>query len=354
MLTEEEVKRIFEESLVTKGQVTVVDIQAMRMVFESQKLDISMLQQYIQNNFEYILRCSVGGARVVDELMKIGNMDDFVKSYLNDNFERFSLFVSKQFVFDNLSTFIEKNKELLNEYLKTNKNDYIKYLLIDGMFNENIKELGVLNELVVMIVDEVLEYEQKDYVDIEKLKSGSYSHVIQIGSKVIKLGAKRETYQIPNTSVLLQPLIRKDLSSLTSFNGTIEVMEKVETRTYFSDEELYQVYKRARDKGVVIADLKVNNIGILLKDNVLHWSKAISDDMSVRGISGNNEEILKAGEMVLLDSDHIYVLEDYMEEIKKRPVLRVNEFEQRYLLEQQKNSQEEVNMLDEGNTVKSR
>lgn len=354
-----EIKEYLEENFEREDVIEPFVIFMVKDTFERNNLEIGILRQYLQDNFEYILEHSKEVYEVIEEILKLDGMKEFIKNYLSDNFEKFVSFVPKEIIFESPSLYCKKNKIKLNAFLKNNKDDYVKYLLTSGILNLSDSESEKINEIVVMIVEEILEHEKKDYIDIERLKPGGYSNVIRIGSKVIKVGGKRETYQIPNTSILLQPLIRKDLSSISSFNGTIEVLENVETKVHFSDKQLEQIYKKARDEGVVLLDLKLDNIGILLKDNILHWDKSISNDMSTRGINGGVREVLKTGDIVLLDSDYIYTVDDYFERLRQNPLKSINEYEKRYMFEQQHSSligdsNEKVNLSNESKTSKTR
>lgn len=318
MLSQEEVKKVFYENMYEENQIFPENIWAFKHSLEERDLGMNLTCQFIQNNFDYILKCSIDLPKVIEEILKINGMDKFVRNYLNDNFQSFINVVPKEFVFKDISRYVEKNRDKLNEYLTENKEDYVQFILTNGIHNMNEKETTSINGIVVMIVDEILEHENKSYVDIVKLKSGAYSDVIEIGSKVIKVGGERATYQMPNTSLLLQPLIRVNLSDISTVSGTIEVMEKVETKSYFSEDQLRKFFKKAKEEGVAFGDLKPNNVGILLKDNTLHWSKAISTDMSTRGIIGENKDVLQAGDIVLLDSDYVYTQDKYLEEKAKR------------------------------------
>lgn len=348
MTIQDEIKKFFDECVCVYGdnQIFPETIFLFRTSVEDQHLEMGVICQFLQNNFDYILKCSVDLVGVINELVKISGMDEFIKNYLNDNFSSFVDFVPKDLIFKDISRYLEKNQDMLNEFLTRYKKEYVKSILMNGMYYLSEKETESINDVVVMIVDEILEHENQRYVDIKKLKSGSYSEVVQIGSKIVKVGGRRNSYEIPNTSVLLQPLIRINLSDISTAPGTIEVVERVETKENVSSEDLYQIYKRARDEGVVLVDLKADNVGVLLKDNVLHFSKSISSDVSTRGIVGENREVLKAGEMVLLDSDHIYSETEYLKRMELRNLKEKSEFEKRYIFEKSHQDSLEVEFDD--------
>lgn len=89
-------------------------------------------------------------------------------------------------------------------------------------------------------------------------------------------------------------------------------MENVSTNFSLSKEELYQFYVSLREKGIVFVDIKPQNLGILLKDNKIYWNKNLSLDNENRGIyHTTQEEPLKKGSIVILDTDYLYTEEDY-------------------------------------------
>lgn len=198
----------------------------------------------------------------------------------------------------------DKNRESLNQFLTKNKREYVEFLLGNKILKD-AKNYDDVIDVTLKLVDEVLEHENLSYTDIKRLNSGGYSDVILSGSKVLKVGAKRGTYYVPNNEYLLKPYIRVNLEDISDVPGTIEVVEKVNTDV--SDIDLYSFYKELRKKGIVCMDIKSINLGILLKDNTFHWNKQLGRDVSVRGLIGDdNFSLLSKGSPVILDSDHIY------------------------------------------------
>lgn len=198
----------------------------------------------------------------------------------------------------------DKNREALNQFLTKNKREYVEFLL-GSKLPKDAKNYDDVIDVTVKLVDEILEHENLSYGDIRQLNSGGYSNVALIGSKVLKLGKKRDSYYVPNNEYLLKPYIRVDLEDISDVSGTIEVVEKVDTNV--SDVDLDSFYKELRKKGIVWLDIKSINLGILLQDNTFHWNKQLSEDMSTRGILGDsNYSPLPKGSPVILDSDHIY------------------------------------------------
>ena len=166
---------------------------------------------------------------------------------------------------------------------------------------------------IVRMVEELLESEGVDYVDIKYLDSGSSSTVYEIGDKVLKIGAVRNVYNMPNHPRILQPLIRLNLIDEKWDNtefACVEIMDKVKRIEYEAThlEQLYQIYKELRDAGIVWTDARPTNLGRLLKRNIptLNGEEMDVEPNSVGFINGKNEETLDEGELVILDTDYIY------------------------------------------------
>lgn len=241
-----------------------------------------------------------------------------LQKYVNENFSQlvgeipgtcfYSMALAKDYV-------TLENKEKLNNYLVEHKKEYVEFLLTNklALYNSE-KDLGSVVDTLVLLVDEILEHENLDYIDIKRLGSGAFSDVIEIGSKVLKVGRKRSIYQIPKTEKLLAPLIRVDLGKISDISGTIEVVEKVETSIGLTKAETQSFYDTLRDNKIVYMDIKEPNLGILLRDNVLHWNKKLALDDTTRGIYGEaTGETLKEGDLVIIDSDHLVSEDKYQQ-----------------------------------------
>lgn len=179
----------------------------------------------------------------------------------------------------------------------------IKYRYLGNMEN---KEYNSVYDCASMIIDEVSKNEHQNFNDIKVIGQGGFSLVFLIGNKVVKLGKARETFQIPNHPRIIQPVTRINAQATDNLNFSIEVTEKVDTNVNISDEECYSIYKELRDSKIVATDFKLDNLGILLKDNIINWEKEISHDMSERGLHGENDRILTKGDIVLIDTDFVY------------------------------------------------
>ena len=233
-------------------------------------------------------------------------MNQNLKKYLKEvpHFCFFSILI----LTDNY--FTKENQEILNHLLFENQKEYLSFYLF---YKTNLpKEMDNLLELITKLVKEIKEHEKIKDIDIKKIKGGAYSEVLKIGTKVLKIGKSRATYQIPYDKRILQPIIRVDLSKLSSLSFTLEVSEYINPNVQLTEEEEYQFYKELRERGIIFADMKSSNLGILTKENTIHWRPATNLDLITKGIT--NEPInppLSKGELVILDTDYLYTEKDY-------------------------------------------
>ncbi len=123
--------------------------------------------------------------------------------------------------------------EKIEEILQRRKLDFAKSLLCKRKTYdmENTKELiDNYSETLSIIIDELLQSEKVGLRNIKDIGTGSYSFVYQIGSKVLKVGKPRETYNIPNHPRILQPIARTNLlDKQNNPLACIEISDKVRT-----------------------------------------------------------------------------------------------------------------------------
>ena len=235
------------------------------------------------------------------------NWQEYIEENIDTLLERLDCekFQKIVLVFPNLS---KKCQDKINEYLLWQKHKYIEYLLFGKLKEYKIKDdYESLLEIIVNLVEEVLTHEEKTYFDIKKRISGHYSDVIEIGTKIIKLGRDRRTYMIPYDKRILTPLVRFDFSKISDLNVILEVSEKVDCDFKITDDMVYSLFKEMRDRGIVCTDMRDENIGALISKNTIHWKKNICDDYINKGITdAYPDEELDVGSLVVLDLDYIY------------------------------------------------
>jgi len=251
-------------------------------------------------------------------------LDENIDFILN-NFKTLDLFDLKSRI---TST---KNEELINkinatiEYNKkeniitTIKNIYINHLeeYEDREYYKDIEEetlnindyqrLSAVLEVIYLIIEDISKNEQVPISNMQKINSGSFSTALLLGNKVIKIGYERGTETFPNNPYINAILLRKKIPINEIFSIFIEVTEKVDTSTLISEEELYELYKKLRDIHLIWNDISTANVGRLLKDNKVYWREELpitSEVLNLQQYRGN--EILKKGDLIILDNDFIY------------------------------------------------
>ena len=115
----------------------------------------------------------------------------------------------------------------------------------------------------------------------------------------------------------------------------IEITEFVDTKN-ITKEDVYFIYKELRGCGFVWTDCKEDNIGRLLKDNKVYFKGIDKVDKNATGYINDNIEILKKGDLVIIDNDYIYNEEDFFNNNHLVTSGYFYEFEQRYRNEHNK------------------
>lgn len=248
------------------------------------------------------------------------NIDDIIK---NNPSELFKLLKTKKLpekVEEKIKKQVAGSEEYLEETIRSILQD-----IYQSVYNKEKFKIG--EDTIKILVKEICKNENKDYGSIEYIGRGTFSYVIGIGNKVIKIGKKRNTKTFPNNPYIISPLMRETIDIDRDNNIFLEVTEKVETNVQVTDEELYNLYKKLRQIGLVWTDMAERNIGRLTKDNIIHWNTPINptnESLELEEKRGNI--VLKKGSLVILDADHIY--DEKSQETKKE--LLNSKYEKRY------------------------
>lgn len=225
---------------------------------------------------------------------------------------------------------------------KTELEELVKSLFKD---KENIipKEFDELSEkqkedyeitffAIKKVISELLERQNLDISEVSCIGSGYYSDTIKVGEFVVKVGFSRENRGVPYSKHIIQPLI----SYKVKMGVNIEVQNLVDAKWWeIKDEngniirelteeeindELFKVYANLRKDGIVWKDIKKENVGRLLKRNSSNfdidyidkegkkgtYEMNVSDDrLDVVGRKEGENEILSAGELVIIDRDYL-------------------------------------------------
>ena len=258
--------------------------------------------------------------------------------------------------------FYENINELIDHYYSDNLLNLVSYLkkypksyayicdYVDAHFKEvftgfykNMYNIGSLDEVDQSIVDYLFElltqiknYEGVRFCELVKCPRGNFSNVFILGDKVIKLGKSRGIDEIIDTPYVLKPLVRGKLETNHKAPLCYEVTERaVSLETGEIDqEEMYKLYKTLRDQGIVWVDIRENNLGYLLKDNILHWYPGTEYDSESRGmIPCDDDTVLKAGDLIIIDNDHRFKEDEVPVQYCKpewQGISYFHEFETRY------------------------
>ena len=244
------------------------------------------------------------------------NFDNIISNNIKDLYE-----LKKQGTLnEETSTKITKIVQNNEEYLNNTIEDILKEIYGEKFNNKDFK-VGI--DTIKIIIKELCQNENKTYGDIEYLGKGTFSYVLAVGDKVLKIGIKRYTDSFPNNPYIITPLLRESIKINEENKIFLEVTERVDTKTEVTTEELYQLYKKIRALGLVWTDVAKRNVGRLKKDNIVHWNTPLSPtDEALELKKYINAPQLKKGDLIILDADHIY--EGYKYNLTNK------EFEDRY------------------------
>ena len=230
--------------------------------------------------------------------------------------------------------------DMINKRIRNNKNFVSEEILSTAVGPKDLKD-DIISESISIIIDELKNNENINYEDICILsKNGAYSVVYQIGDKVFKIGRRREVFVKQNNKRFLCPLYREEIldKDNVDYLFCIEITEVVDTKN-ISKEDVYFIYKELRDCGLVWTDCKEENVGRLLKDNKVYFDGIDKVDNNSTGYINDNEEVLKAGELVVIDNDYVFEEEEFFKNrnlYDDPPSDYFYEFEERYQREKRK------------------
>ena len=326
------------------------------------KLFLNMIEEYIMKNLDKILKIDIyDTGYLLSKLDKNTKIYKVIIEYLKENIDKILKKQKDDVDLFEIKAIYEQFDELkpaIRQYFNNHKDEIIErmyrnvtYLFIGYEDNQSEfkEERRTVKEILRLIINELCEKEKTDFGSIKKLGEGSFSKVYQINDKVIKLGIHRNTKEIPENPYVVAPLLRMNFPVDHKEYGEqlfIEVTERVEpldiSKGYTPDEIkeiLYDLYSKQRDIGIEWKDIRIENVGILLKDNIIHWPEELKPGCKQLGLIPNKTDIvLKAGDFVVLDADLQYTEEDFARKHPKinEDVLRENfnnywlEFHNRY------------------------
>lgn len=267
------------------------------------------------------------------------NFDNIISNNIKDLYELKKQGTLNKETSTKISKIVQNNEEYLNNTIE----DILKEIYGEK-FNSKDFKVGI--DTIKIIIKELCQNENKTYGDIEYLGKGTFSYVLAVGDKVLKIGIKRYTDSFPNNPYIITPLLRESIKINEENKIFLEVTERVDTKTEVTTEELYRLYKKIRALGLVWTDVAKRNVGRLKKDNIVHWNTPLSPtDEALELKKYINASQLKKGDLIILDADHIY--EGYKYNLTNK------EFEDRYQEElKEKNKYYETPVEIQSKTVR--
>ena len=322
---------------------------------EDESGDKGNIEAMISSSEDYIMECrSEEMSTILKRLNKTTPLYKILINQIYINIERllfsdyrFNLEIQRPYedIFDikeNLGQF-DEFRDTIKELFRTRQRDVIIRIYEYAKF----KDLKIFTDFIVDdYKDEVLKtlealiydlcnrdnngFEKKfgkiNFENIRKLGEGSYSVVYGIGDRVIKIGRDRGIWEIPDNPYIVTPIIREriDVSEdEISPHLYVEVTKKVNpiTETELTpdlEEELYEIYAKLREMGIIWADVKYENVGRLIEEQNPHF--ASSEFLSLDPSKLTKEiKARKKGSLVILDIDLLMTEEEFNERNKIDP-----------------------------------
>lgn len=316
--------------------------------------NLSIVLKYYTTSIFYIEFLKFGRERNI-------NLDIIIKDMINNNIKlksnTFLLVVMKYFqrpdlIFNNIDYFINNSYQLLDlknimknshfkkEYVdKLNKRideniNSITYEVINSVVEFETLDKDIIIDFIKTIIKELVSYENINLHDIELFKKGAFSTVFKIGDKVLKIGRRREIFAQRNHRLFLKPLYRDEILDKNGVDllFCIEITEFVDT-TNITKEDVYKLYKELRLDGLIWTDCREFNVGRLIKDNKIYFDGINYVDKNSTGYYDDNDEVLKKGDLVIIDNDFIFEEDQFLSVCLMAPCENHYEFENRYINE---------------------
>lgn len=159
----------------------------------------------------------------------------------------------------------------INEKEGNISRDFAIGFLLKYMGMHNPKPLGIKH--ATRVIEELMDVQDVQLEDIKTMKPGSYSDVYKVGEYVVKIGSDRITKILPEHESILPSLLRFEINEdkQDTVAAFVEVQPYVKSfdDIFIEDElqeiEIYNVYKKLRDKGIYWGDVAKRNLGYIEK-----------------------------------------------------------------------------------------
>lgn len=220
--------------------------------------------------------------------------------------------------------------------------------IIDVIFSQNEYLANNPEELnkIKALISKLAQQENVRLSDIKDAGSGQYSNCMQIGTTILKFGRDRILEDLPVHKRILQPKLRinfpknyidKIKQGILKPQDliAIEYQDIVDTNWYEDlteeqiKEALYAIYEDVRNAGYIWTDIKPENVGRLLKPNIVRYTD--------KNVNTERQVSLPIGELVIFDTDRIY-RRDRLPKFNNTGMLQeptYEEFEERYIEERE-------------------
>lgn len=247
--------------------------------------------------------------------LKYYTIDEFLDDLMEYNESEYICDNMEQIInSSDIHSLIKSNLLKKLKQLDSDKFEKLHSLIVNKMTKVNHKFIDstILFGLTT-IVDEIANNENVDISDIEYIATGTFTDVYKLGNKVIKFEKNRLTDKIPYHKRILQPLIRRKVSS--GINDLyIEISEYVQTDNSITDDDAYLIYKELRNDGIIWIDAKRENLGRLEKDNIAHFNEPLYVKNETVGFIPKTlyeDKPLRNGDLVIIDTDFLFREEDF-------------------------------------------
>ena len=327
--------------------VNIIAIKAINVLKAAIQTRNEMITNLLIDNFEKIIKANSYDTELLNEYRKLGIDKERLRSIQED--------VINELSGNNFISFIQSANQYEGLQVKFDYNSFTRQLLKK---DEKVMQDEVAIQMVSRLIQELCKHEGLDISQIEYGGIGNFNTNLKIGEYVLKIASKdkksnRRTVKIRNDKRIIRPILRQQTNIQRRKNIPnlfIEIQDYVDTNWFDGlsekqiQEALYSIFSELMDRGLRWTDIKPENIGRLRKPNAgtytVDGKEQISSDYAVSYYGDMPQEILKRGELVIIDTDYIYETK-WVKNIKIPRESYYEDFIARYEREKEENKIEE-------------
>lgn len=295
--------------------------------------DKIILKGIILRNFNVLINKSYYTMHTLENLIKIGLPIEEIlnnKQTIVDHINGIDLFSFNAFCERNNSPLDIALDDIVLRAFWENVNVVPDNFLVMSEEERKKFEIGIF--AIKKVIEELLERQGLDLTEVAYIASGAYSDTIRVGDFVLKIGKARANKQTPYSKHIIKPLI----SYMVNGRINLEVQNLVDAKWWEIkdedgniirelseeeiEEEMFRLYCSLRKDGIAWKDIKRENVGRLLKRNSSNFEVEYTDtngdigsyemniadeQLGIVGRVNGENEILSAGELVIIDRDHL-------------------------------------------------